>query len=158
MKAKLLLFAVFCGLTITAFAQDDKEGSDEILRKSNLNGGSFPRPWTAFPTVSAANNNRPDKTSPAASTGYYIVDSDDDVGDYWRPNLDKAYTNLEKDLQKPTERVKWRRIISGPRQARPVELLADGKPWFINRNALSDSTDNAIAGPIKIGFPFFFNG
>ena len=158
MKAKLLLFAVFCGLTITAFAQDDKEGSDEILRKSNLNGGSFPRPWTAFPTVSAANNNRPDKTSPAASTGYYIVDSDDDVGDYWRPNLDKAYTNLEKDLQKPTERVKWRRIISGPRQSRSEELLADGKPWFINRDALSDSTDNAIAGPIKIGFPFIFNG
>jgi hypothetical protein len=101
MKAKLLLFAVFCGLTVTAFAQDGKEGSDEILRKSNLANGSFPRPWTAFPTISAANNNRPDKSSPAASTGYYIVDSDDDAGDYWRPNLDKAYTNLETDLQKP---------------------------------------------------------
>lgn len=158
MKAKLLLFAVFCGLTVTAFAQDGKDGSDEILRKSNLNGGSFPRPWTAFPLINAANNNRPDKTSPAASTGYYIVDSDDDAGDYWRPNLDKAYTNLETDLQKPTERVKWRRIISGPRQSRSEELLADGKPWFINKDALSDSTDNAIAGPIKIGFPFIFNG
>lgn len=158
MKAKLLLLAVFCGLTMSALAQDGKDDGDEILRKSNLNSGSFPRPWTTFPAVSAANNNRPDKTSPAASTGYYIVDSDDDAGDYWRPNLNKAYTNLETDLLIPTERIKWRRIISGPKQTKSDEMLADGKPWFTNRNAIADSTDNAIAGPIKIGFPFFLNG
>lgn len=158
MKAKLLLFAVFCGLTVATFAQDGKDGSDEVLRKSILPTGSFPRPWTQFPLIDNANNSRPQKTSPAVSTGYYIVDSDDDASDYWRPNLDKAYTNLETDLQKPIERIKWRRIISGPRQARSAELLADGKPWFINKDQLSDSTDNAIAGPIKIGFQFVYNG
>ena len=116
MKSKLLLFALALCVVSTAFAANDgKNGGDESLRKADLSKGSFPLPFTAFPTVNAANNNRPAKSQPAVSTGYYIVDSDDEAGDAWRPDLFKAYLDKESDTE-PAEAIKWKRIVSGPNQ------------------------------------------
>ncbi|MBS1536412.1 MAG: T9SS type A sorting domain-containing protein [Bacteroidetes bacterium] len=159
MKSTLLLFAIAICVVSTAFAAENaKDGGAEVLRKADLAKGSFPQPFTAFPAINTVNNNRPAKTQPAVSTGYYIVDSDDEAGDAWRPDLFKAY--LDKDSETdPAEVVKWKRIVSGPNQIVDAQDLADnGKMFFRNPNALTDSTDDAIAGPIKIGFPFFFNG
>jgi len=159
MKSKLLLFALALCVVSTAFAANDgKNGGDESLRKADLSKGSFPLPFTAFPTVNAANNNRPAKSQPAVSTGYYIVDSDDEAGDAWRPDLFKAYLDKESDTE-PAEAIKWKRIVSGPNQALDLQdSLDNGKMRFYNPGLASDSTDNSLAGPMKIGFPFFFNG
>lgn len=154
MKGKILLFALLCASVQLAFAGGGKE--DETQRKSFLQGGSFPVPFTQFPTITVPNstNNRPDKNDPPVSTGYYIVDSDDEAGDRWRPDLFKAYLNYDTDNE-PAEKIKWKRIVSGPNQVFPTD---DGKPYFRNPGNMDDSTNNALAGPIKIGFPFFFNG
>jgi hypothetical protein len=159
MKSTLLLFAIAVCVVSTAFAAENgKDGGAEVLRKADLAKGSFPQPFTAFPAINTVNNNRPAKTQPAVSTGYYIVDSDDEAGDAWRPDLFKAYLDQDSDTD-PSEAIKWKRIVSGPNQIVDAADIADnGKMWFVNKDALTDSTDNAIAGPIKIGFPFYYNG
>ncbi len=156
MKRKILLLALLCAAVQVTFAGGGKESGEQVQRKSNLALKSFPMPFTEFPTITVPNstNNRPDKNNPPVSTGYYCVDSDDEAGDRWRPDLFKAYLNYDTDSD-PAEKIKWRRIVSGPNQAYPTD---DGKPFFRNPGQLTDSTDNAFAGPIKIGFPFFFNG
>ncbi len=159
MKSTLLLFAIALCVVSTAFAAEDgKDGGVEVLRKSDLAKGSFPQPFTAFPAINTVNNNRPAKNQPAVSTGYYAVDSDDESDDKHRPDLYKSYLDKDSDTE-PSEAIKWKRIISGPNQIVDDQDLADnGKMWFKNPNDLADSTDNALAGPIKIGFPFYYNG
>jgi hypothetical protein len=81
------------------------------------------------------------------STGYYVVDSDDDAPLPWRPNYFFVDTNYQP--------VTWRRIANGPRQ------FASWGNFFFNPNgwndiANMDTSDNAMAGPIPIGFKFAF--
>jgi hypothetical protein len=107
---------------------------------------SYPGPFTA-----AGANPR---TQPAVSTGYYVVGSLAPVPEFWKPQPATEFVSLETNPQY------WRRIISGPNQF-PLSYWdghPEGKPFFRNPSNMNDSTDNAFAGPIPIGFPFYFNG
>jgi hypothetical protein len=154
MKKRILIAAlVFITASVAVFAGGK---GDQTLRKSKF-PTTFPQPFTNFPALNNANNSRPANNGHAVSTGYYVVDSDDEAGDFWRPNLDRAFLNRATDTD-PAELVKWKRIITGPNQTLGPEETVEGKMYFRNPDALLDSTDNAFAGPIRIGFPFFLNG
>jgi hypothetical protein len=154
MKKRIFLAALaLVTASIAAYAGGKGDGT---LRKSRF-PATFPQPFTNFPTLDNTNNSRPNKTNMAVSTGYYVVDSDDDAGDFWRPNLDRAFLNRATDTD-PAEIVKWKRIISGPNQTLTPNETVEGQMFFRNPNQLTDSVDNAFAGPIRIGFPFFMNG
>ena len=94
---------------------------------------------------------------PAISTGYYVVDSDDSQWSLFNPGASEFVDTL-------IEPGTWKRILSGPNQ-RPMEYWADaernvfgGRAYLHNPGDMSDSVDNAFAGPIAIGFPFYMNG
>jgi hypothetical protein len=163
MKKLLLLFAVL-GMMITPYylkANDDKKSDDDILRKSQMfeppnfapDASSFPMPFQEIGNP---------VTRPAISTGYYFVDSDDQAPDYWRPSPSIIDTTTDPNL--------WRRILPGPRLRDPADWVdnPDGLRFFRNPalplpggdffNGPTDSTDDAIAGPMPIGFNFYFNG
>lgn len=167
MKRFLLLTTIICGLIITtAFAGDkDKNAGDDPLRKAEF---FEPNPFlynTSFPRVFSELSNS--RYNAAISTGYYFVDSEDEAPDYWRPTPDILDTNDQVTL--------WTRIISGPRQIDPTfwdspqnrngyfffrnpALPTGGRDFFEHGELYAtDSTDDAIAGPIPIGFPFYFN-
>jgi hypothetical protein len=92
------------------------------------------------------------------STGYYAVDSDDDVPTPWRPNYFFVDTLFQP--------FSWRRIHSGPSQ--PISIF----PYYFYRpNQFNtpndpnsgapetmDTIDNAMAGPIPMGFTFNYYG
>jgi hypothetical protein len=149
-KRVLIALLAFFTAGMAVFAGGKEDGT---LRKSRF-PATFPGPFTNFPALNHANNSRPNKSAHAVSTGYYIVDSDDDAGDFWRPNLDRAFLNRLNDTE-PSELIKWKQISTGPLQSFDA---SEGKPYFQNPGNVLDSTDNAFAGPIRIGFPFFFNG
>ncbi len=152
MSRRLLFLVLTMGLVSVslAMAADGKDGED-VLRKSGQRTPvpSYPQPFTA----TAANA----RTNPAISTGYYFVDSDDEAPDFWRPDPSQFVDTL-------TEPGTWRRIVSGPRQIAtsywtdPTQNIYGGWAFFRNPAVIGDSTDDAFAGPISIGFPFFFNG
>jgi len=153
MSRRLLLLALtlaMAGVSTIVTAGDGKEG-ENVLRKSGSKApvASYPLPFT----LNGANA----RTNPPISTGYYFVDSDDEAPDFWRPDP----TLFADTLTEPST---WRRIVSGPRQV-PATYWTDptlnnygGLAFFRNPGLASDSTDNAFAGPISIGFPFYFNG
>lgn len=164
MKRRVLLFAFVSALLLCngffAIANDNKNVGDDPLRRSQL---YEPNPFyqnTSYPMPFDQLNNP--ITQPAVSTGYYFVDSDDDAPDYWRPSVMVYDTADEPGL--------WRRIVPGARilprdfwTQNPDEGLRffrnpaypnDGNFW----DNPTDSTDDAIAGPIPIGFNFYFNG
>ncbi len=160
MKKWFLLMALTLSLAVTAGFADDKGNGDDLLRKSKI---SEPNPFvnlTSFPFQFNETSNA--KTNPAVSTGYYFVDNDDDAPDFWQPYNDIVDTNDEPTL--------WRRIVPGPRVLDPsywAQNPDEGKRFFHNpangdffnhENVNVDSTMNAIAGPIPIGFGFYFNG
>lgn len=152
MRSRLLLLALVTGLVSVslAFAGDGKDGED-VLRKSGPK-----TPVSSYPllfNLTAANP----VTDPAISTGYYFVDSDDEAPDFWRPDPSQFIDTL-------TEPGTWRRIVSGPKQF-PASFWTNsglnqygGSAFFRNPGDAADSVDNAFAGPISIGFPFYFNG
>ncbi len=152
MSRRFLLLALICSLfgVGVAVAADGKDG-EEIQRKSGARNpvASYPLPF-----VLAADNPR---TQPPISTGYYFVDSDDDAADFWRPDPSQFVDTL-------TEVATWRRIVSGPGQfpesywTDPTQNNFGGHAYFRNPGNSQDSTDDAFAGPISIGFPFYFNG
>lgn len=83
------------------------------------------------------------------STGYYVVDSDDDASPPWRPNYFFVDTNYQP--------VTWTRIANGPRQfVAPGRFFYNPHQWQDIVNM--DSADNAIAGPMPIGFTYNFYG
>ncbi|MFZ9814377.1 MAG: hypothetical protein ACO3EO_03770, partial [Candidatus Kapaibacteriota bacterium] len=151
-KRVLIALLAFFAASMAVYAGGKEDGT---LRKSRF-PATFPQPFTNFPALNNANNSRPNNSAHAVSTGYYVVDSDDDAGDFWRPNLDRAFLNRLNDTE-PSELIKWKQITTGPNQSFDV---SEGRPQFRNPGSpnLTDSTDNAFAGPIRIGFPFFFNG
>ncbi len=153
MSRRLLLLALMTAMvgSTLAYAGDGKDGED-VLRKSGSRApvSSYPRPF-----IETGANSR---LSPQISTGYYFVDSDDEAPDFWRPDPTLFVDTL-------TEPGTWRRIVSGPKQfaasywTDPAQNTYGGWAFFRNPAGTgNDSTDNAIAGPISIGFPFYFNG
>ncbi len=160
-KIILLEIIIFIALSQLLFTNNNKNKFDEPLRKSKFNDfvpaqsitTSFPMPFDEF--------NNP-INQPAISTGYYFVDSDDQAPDYWRPTPSIIDTTTEPDL--------WRRILPGPRLLDSASLVndPDGLRFFRNPafplpngdffNGPTDSTDDAFAGPMPIGFDFYFNG
>ncbi|MFP4528666.1 MAG: FlgD immunoglobulin-like domain containing protein [Candidatus Kapaibacterium sp.] len=157
MKRFFLLFAVALAMVATVtYAKDGKQTEDELLRRSAFFEPNPFRYNTSFPYPFSELGNP--KNQAAISTGYYFVDSDDEAPDKWRPFPDIVDTTDE-----PT---RWRRIEAGPRivpQSYWANNPQEGLRFFRNPaddffDTPIDSTDDAIAGPIPIGFPFFFNG
>lgn len=155
-----MVFAILSSNAIYALADDGNNLGDEPLRKSRI---FEPNPFyqnTSYPMPFNQLNNPINQ--PAISTGYYFVDSDDDAPDFWRPSVFVYDTTDEPGL--------WRRIVPGPRILPPdywTQNPAEGLRFFRNPaypangdyfNEPTDSTDDAIAGPIPIGFNFYFNG
>lgn len=134
----LLYAALFAIVTVPALAGGDgeEETSDpETLRRSVFGGGSYP--------------GGPLAKAPLA-TGYYVVDNDAPAtGAKWQPSYEFLDTT-------GANRVAWRRIRSGPNQG--VTTTPFGEEYFRNPNNMTDSTDDAFAGPISIGFPFYYYG
>ncbi len=178
MKRFTLLLALALGLLVTSSYADGKKDSkkDDVLRKSAfaepnpfINNTSFPEPFeeTANPVTDAA-----------VSTGYYYVDSNDPMQfpndptrtAYWKPTIEFYDTTQATTL--------WTKIIAGPRilpksywDQNPDQGLAffrnpaiPASPgptknfWLDGEVNATDSVDNAFAGPMSIGFPFYFNG
>lgn len=164
MKRYLLLLTISLSLLVTASyaGSKDKGPSDEIMRKSAM---FEPNPFlynTSYPLNFAETSNP--ITAPAISTGYYFVDSKDEALDYWRP-IPEIYRLDDTTLS-------WVRIVSGPRQIdqsywtssinknglfffRNPAVPTDGSSFFVNP---TDSTDDAIAGPMPLNIGFYFNG
>lgn len=119
-------------------------------------------------------------TEPAISTGYYFVSNQSVADDEWRPRASEF-------VDITTDAARWRTIVSGPRQNPPSYWESDenkeGYTFFRNPanddpatskveyflhasdpdlpgSWAIDSTDDAIAGPIRIGLAggFRFNG
>jgi hypothetical protein len=148
MKKYLLLLVVACGLIFSA--------TDSMAKKSILvddpgtpfgpDASSFPQPFN--PLDDQGRDQFP------VSTGYYFVDSYDVVGPPWSP--EQVYT-VDTSYQQNL----WYRILPGP-NIRPEQYWLDhpeqGRRYFRNPGDMNDSTDNAFAGPIPIGFEFYFNG
>jgi len=92
------------------------------------------------------------KNRPAISTGYYFVISGDKSGEPWTPQFSFLDTTEDES--------NWVKIVSGPKQI-PMSFWEQNKHlgfgFFRNPDNPADSTDNAIAGPIPIGFRFKFN-
>ena len=84
------------------------------------------------------------------STGYYAVDSDDDVPTPWRPNYFFVDTLFQP--------FSWRRIISGPNQVGSIYPYYFYRPDQLATPLTMDTTNNAMAGPIPIGFTFSYYG
>ncbi len=90
---------------------------------------------------------------PATSltTGYFVVDADDNAPAPWRPQyffMDTSY-----------QRTEWTQVWTGPQQyASPGEYFFD--PTHMNAPSLMDTVDNCMAGPIymRLGHPFSFYG
>lgn len=137
-----LLCAVTFALPAALYAQDGggKGSDDELLRRSEDALGSYP----GGPAAKAP-----------LSTGYYAADNDaPTIGAPWAPSfqfLDTTGSEIQA----------WRRILSGPRQRtadywkRPE---SEGLGYFRNPNNMNDSTNDAFAGPIAIGFPYYYYG
>ncbi len=162
MKRILMIFII---ISITLLqnnlnADDNRKCADDMLRRSSMNDSGILPNSSSFPLPFNKYNNP--VTSGAVSTGYYFVDSDDQAPEYWRPNPNITDTNSERNL--------WRLILPGPRLRDPAYWAnsPDGYRFFRNPalplpsgdffNGATDSTDDAIAGPIPIGFAFYFNG
>lgn len=175
MKRCILLILAFVLVLATANAEGGDKAKDEITRKSSLIDGSFPFPFNELNNVNSPGN-------AAVSTGYYFVDSDDEAPDYWRPTPEIVDTTVEPTLWRRI--MAGPRILTGSDgscRAYWDENPNEGLRFFRNpalptnpsnqRNFFvkgpteqdvlanaTDSTDNAIAGPMNIGFGFYFNG
>lgn len=137
--------------TSVAFANKDNESQ----KRSNFNQATTPGP---FANIGNAHN------SPAISTGYYFVDSDDSAPSFWKPTEQLADTNVET--------ARWKRVIRGPRVLDPTfwdNNKEEGLRFFRNPGhnffnpdpfVTIDSTDDAIAGPMPMNLVggFYFNG
>ncbi|MCB0711399.1 MAG: T9SS type A sorting domain-containing protein [Ignavibacteriae bacterium] len=133
----LLYVALFASMTIPAFAgggDGEKEQDDpETLRRS-VSPSSYP--------------GGPIAKAPLA-TGYYVTDNDAPAsGQPWQP----SYSFLDTTADPSS----WRRIASGPNQG--ITETQFGHEYFRNPNRMTDSTNDAFAGPIAIGFPFYYYG
>ncbi len=82
------------------------------------------------------------------STGYYVVDSDDNAPTPWRPNYFFVDTNYHA--------FEWRRVISGPRQfSAPGTYFFN--PSYGNNFATMDTANEAMAGPFALNMGHSWN-
>lgn len=135
----LCLFALSMAIPLKA-----KKASDETTVYTG--GQSIPGPFNAESDWV--------RDEPAISTGYYLLDSEDPSESRHVPDPTRLLHSLDEEVDT------WYRIVSGPNQF-PSEHWTthpEGHAYFRNPGDADDSTDNAFAGPIKIGFPFYFNG
>ncbi|MDA3843809.1 MAG: T9SS type A sorting domain-containing protein [Candidatus Kapabacteria bacterium] len=137
--------------------------SEYVQISDNEKQCTTPQPFDEF------NNNR---NAAAISTGYYFFDSNGPYG-----NREHRPTPEVVDLS--FEASNWQRIAAGPglwkSSMHRTDLGPDGRPkrgeiFFHNPNqsldpndpnydnGRYDSTDNAFAGPMPIGFSFKFGG
>ena len=155
MKNRLLYFftisLMFLGASAMMAKSSKKSPMDRLLQKSTLSDGNV-TVGSGYPVPFVANNNP--KDSLQVSTGYYYVEFSDDAPDFWKPSSTLYDTTQEPYL--------WKRILPGPR-CQTAEFWAAnpelGQGYFRNpAKLLVDSTEQAFAGPIPIGFNFFYNG
>lgn len=143
---------VTLGLCDSALGQ-----TKSTFNPSNDDVSTTPKPFTEIGNP---------KNVPSISTGYYFMDNGNPgtVWDAWKPT-DNALvpTTVEKNL--------WYRILSGPRQVPIADRngTKEGKNYFRNpaesaymfdkndKQTPVDSVNGAIAGPIPLGFAFYFN-
>jgi|GEM_PF-1813165 len=99
----------------------------------------------------AQSQDRRGEPATSLSTGYYVVDADDNAPAPWRPQyffMDTSY-----------HRTEWTQIWTGPQQNAPQgEYFFD--PTHINAPSLMDTLNNCMAGPIymRLGHQFSFYG
>lgn len=122
----------------------DKNAGDPVAAATS--GQSLPGPFNLKADW--------ERNQPAISTGYFMLNSEDPLDTPLRPNVVDLLRSLDKEPEA------WHRIVSGPNQF-PAEHWTtnkEGFAYFRNPGDREDSTDNAFAGPINIGFPYYFNG
>ncbi|HEY3875045.1 MAG TPA: FlgD immunoglobulin-like domain containing protein [Candidatus Kapabacteria bacterium] len=86
------------------------------------------------------------------STGYFVVDSDDNSPAPWRPTVFFLDTNYL-----PTQ---WNRVFTGPQQNAPANHYFFD-PTHLNQPSLMDTVVNCLAGPFYMGLSHhwnFYNG
>jgi hypothetical protein len=167
MKKLLLLIALSFGLIVsTALTRDKESDEDELLRKSLL---QEPTPFnsgaTSFPRNFAPLSQWQTPTNAAISTGYFWLDDREVLSPQLFPGMKPAHGRVDTNYQPEM----WRKIVPGPRmlpQAYWSNNKSEGLAFFRQPfdtdfwTNPSDSTDNALAGPIPIGIRggFYFNG
>ena len=154
MKRFILLFSFVLGTLVltTADAKDTKSKDEKltILRKSDLDckpdpnvnfapdGSSFPQPFNS----KSGDPIEQSRYEPAVSTGYYFVDSKENVAEIWHPEPEFVDTLFEE--------ANWRRVIKGPKtwqtSGARIDIGDDGRPregyrYFHNPNQSFDPTD-----------------
>ncbi|MBE2188831.1 MAG: T9SS type A sorting domain-containing protein [Desulfobulbaceae bacterium] len=165
MKKYLLLLALLIALPLDYVHAKDKD-DDELLRKSQLGEPiPFNSGMTSFPRNFSETTQQNNPTQAAVSTGYYWIDDAESLNPIlfpgMRPNPTVVDTNYQPEL--------WRKIVAGPRmlpKAYWQNNKQEGLPFFRQPadadfwDNPTDSTDEAIAGPIPLGIKggFFFNG
>lgn len=157
---KMCLFVAICILA-TFGVYDTSVAQDDTFSKYNAEKPDLSTTPQGFNEIGNP------KTSPAISTGYYLLDdSNPDAWARWKPvEKEFAPTNIDSYL--------WRRIYSGPRQVPIAEREGSGDEgirYFRNpadrahmfnphdKVTPVDSVNAAFAGPIPLGFAFYFNG
>lgn len=162
MFAATSLSAIEAKVELMKSDQNDQKSSkaNEIQLKSSYPLGTAPLP---FQDINNPHNNA------AVSTGYYLVDSDEDVPAFWKPSEAIVDTNDEPE--------RWRRILPGPRLVsktfwennteeglrffrNPAYPIENGRDFFEHNTYPQDTTDNAFAGPMPLNLigGFIFNG
>lgn len=171
MRRIVLLCALLTGLMFgSAYAQ---KGGDEKDIRSDLPGeGTNPFNYSKYPQP--FNQYNQSKNIPSVSTGYYFNDNVRD-GDLETPNYSPSFTSFQQPDRFETGR--WIQVTPGPRildstfwDNRPSGLhffrnpalpVENGGKYFSFSNSFgTDSTDDAIAGPMPLGLrkAFLFNG
>jgi len=176
MKKYIILFVFLLGIFAT---------SESFARRSSYNPITQNPPLTTFPMAfqeltqlttpgAPPTMNTSNQSNPQISTGYYFVDGDDNAPALWLPQDQFQDTNVNPSY--------WRKVDRGPRMQDSANWFSEtyrkagvGYSFFRNpalptqnngnffANGVpygTDSTDDAIAGPIPINIAkdFYFNG
>lgn len=167
MKKYLLLLAILIALPLdVTFAKDKDADEDELLRKSRLTEPQqFNSGMTSFPRNFSETTQQTQPQNAAVSTGYYWIDDAERLDQARFPNMRPNPTVVDTNYQPEL----WRKIVPGPRML-PKAYWDNNKQEglaFFRQPAdanfwenPTDSTDEAIAGPIPLGIKggFYFNG
>lgn len=168
----LLIFAGILLSSQSLYSQQDQEVVECLVKaKSCIPLGTTPQPFQELkPDGEGDLKIRWDHDEPAISTGYYFVTNSSIADEFWRPRS-SDYLSEEDEIDK------WITIEPGPRVRDEdfwdSEENEEGGYWFFrnpgtnngdmfdpNPGAAIDSTDDAIAGPMRLGISggFRFNG
>ncbi|MGE3799780.1 MAG: hypothetical protein AB7H80_02035 [Candidatus Kapaibacterium sp.] len=133
-----LSFLLVCTLlsylpNLSAQTRDGSKKGSAIQRISDYERGLYPEGDSSYAPL---------------ATGYYITDNADLAIDLpWVPSFEFIDTTVNPE--------QWHRVSSGPGQEKSAQFP---NAYFRNPTDASDSTDNAFAGPIPIGFTFYYYG